>query len=252
DKHELRLTVTQKPSTSLLTVPLTVYFERGGSQTLILPISGERQEFRYLLSEKPVRVVLDENYDVFRRLTPAEVPPTIDTLLSRRHLTLMVPPGEEAKFRVLIDEFEREGLPMALYGWLQDRPRKELPAAVAARLRPPQWAPPGPPVAAPRPETSRTSLVLFGKDHPLIAKLFERLDLPRGGFTVTVLKHPRSPGDVVAIFTAESRAEVDAAYGELINHPRYSSAAFNAGKLIWRDLRQGQRGISSEVRSEFR
>ena len=259
DKHELRLTLTQKPPASSLSVPLTVYFERGGSKTAMLQISGEREEFHYLLDEKPVRVVLHEDYDVFRRLTPAEVPPTIDTLLTRRRLTLLAPPGEEAKFRTLIDTLEREELPMALYGWFQERPRKESPAA-AARFRPPPWAPPGAPskrtqlrvehAAVAAAETSETSLILFGADHPLISALFDRVELPRGGFTVTVLKHPRSPGDVVAIFTAKSKAEVDAAYRELVNHPRYSSAAFDAGKLIWYELRQGQRGISSEVRVE--
>jgi len=261
DKHELRLTVTQKPPTSVLSIPLTVHFERGGSKTVMLQLSGERQEFHYLLNEKPVRVVLDEDYDVFRRLTPAEVPPTIDTLLTRRRVTLLAPPGEEAKFQVLIDAFEREELPMALYGWFQERPRKESPAA-AARFRPPPWAPSGAPSARPQvraerataaaTKTSGTSLILFGEDHPLIAALFGHVDLPRGGFTVTVLKHPRSPGDVVAIFTANSKAEVDAAYRELINRPRYSSAAFNGGKLTSYELRSGQRGISSEVTAEHR
>ena len=260
DKHELRLTLTQQPPGSLLSVPLTVYFERGGSDVINLQISGERQEFRFLLNEKPVRVVLDENYDVFRRLTPAEVPPMIDTLLTRQRVTLLAPPGEEAKFRALIDAFERNELPMALYGWFEERPRKGSSATAGTRFRSPPWAPAGAPgtrpelraerAAAAAAQTTGTSLILFGADHPFITALFGRLDLPRGGFTVTVLKHPRSPGDVVAIFTASSKAEVDAGYRELINHPRYSSAAFNAGKLIWYDLRQGQRGISSAVKVE--
>ena len=260
DKHELRFTLTQKPPASVLSVPLTVYFERGGSEVVNLQISGERQEFTFLLNEKAVRVVLDENYDVFRRLTPAEVPPMIDTLLTRQRVTLLAPAGEEAKFRALIDAFERYELPMALYGWFEERPWKGSSAAAGTRFRSPPWAPPG--ASGARPElraeraaaaaaqTTGTSLILFGEDHPLIAALFDRIELPRGGFTVTVLKHPRSPGDVVAIFTAKSKAEVDAAYRELINHPRYSSAAFDAGKLISRELRQGQRGISSAVRIE--
>ncbi|MBI4204002.1 MAG: hypothetical protein HY527_03160 [Betaproteobacteria bacterium] len=262
DKHELRLTLTQQPPGSLLSVPLTVYFERGGSEVIDLKISGEREEFRFLLNGKPVRVVLDENYDVFRRLTPPEVPPMIDTLLTRQRVTLLAPPGEDAKFRALIDAFERYELPMALYGWIQDRPRKESAAASGTRFRPPPWVPPGTPstrpelraerAAAAAAQTTGTSLVLFGAEHPFIPALFGRVDLPRGGFTVTILKHPRSPGDVVAIFTATSKAEVDAGYRELINHPRYSSAAFNAGKLIWYDLRQGQRGILSEVGVERR
>lgn len=143
DKHELRLAITQKPSMSLASVPLTVYFERGGREVMNLQISGERKEFRFLLDEKPVRAVLDENYDVFRRLTAAEVPPTIDTLFTRQRVALLAPPGEETKLRTLIDAFEREELPMALYGWIHERPRRGSAAASAARFRPPPWAPPG-------------------------------------------------------------------------------------------------------------
>jgi hypothetical protein len=262
-QHELRFTVTQKQPELRLTVPATVYFEQERSERVTLQVFRERNDFRFLLNDRPVRVVLDEDYDVFRRLTPAEVPPTIDTLLTRKRVNLLVPPGEEEKFQALIEAFEREGPPMALYGWVhEERPRKGSPAAIATRFRPPPWAPPGARdvrpelrgehAAAAVEQTSGISLILFGRDHPLIVPLVGSVKLPEAGFTVTVLKHPRSPGDVVAIFTASSKAEVDAAYSELVNHPRYSSAAFDAGKLIWRELRQGQRGISAVIAAEQR
>jgi len=56
----------------------------------------------------------------------------------------------------------------------------------------------------------------------------------------------------VAILTATSKAEVDAPYRELINHPRYSSAAFNGGKLTSYELRTGARGIAAEITAERR
>ena len=252
NRHELRFTVTQKPPVLPLTVPVTLYFERGGSEAVVLQIPGERNDFRYLLNEKPVRVVLDEGYDVFRRLTPDEIPPTVNTLLTRPRVTVIAPPAEQAKFGKLIDAFEHEGAPIALYGWGEEHARKNRPVATAARSRPPAAT------TARRElrraagssavlETSRTSLILLGENNPLVAGLFGHVDFPRGGFTITVLKHPRSPGDVVAILTAASKAEVDAAYGTLIDSPRYSSAAFNGGKLTSYELRSGQRGISSEV-----
>jgi hypothetical protein len=257
NRHELRFTVTQKPPVLPLAVPVTLYFDRGGSETVVLQIPGERQEFHYLLNEKPVRVVLDENYDVFRRLTPAEIPPTINTLLTRPRVAVIAPPAEQAKFGKLLDAFEREGAAIALYGWGEERARKNRPVVAAARVRQPDAT------IARRElrraagsgaglETSGTSLILLGENHPLVAGLFGHVDFPRGGFTITVLKHPRSPGDVVAILTAASKAEVDAAYGELIDRPRYSSAAFNGGKLTSHELRGGQRGISNEVATERR
>jgi hypothetical protein len=264
DKHELSFRVTQKPPAFVLTVPVTFHFEHGRSRTRSVQITGERQEFRYLLEERPIRVVLDENYDVFRRLTRAEVPPRIDTLFTRQRVMLIAPPNEEAKFDTLIDAFEREGTPVALYGWGHERPRKEWPAAGAARFHPPPWARSGAASAwrelrtqrtadgAVSAATMRTSLILLGQNNPLIGKLFGRVDFPRGGFTVTVLNHPRSPGDVVAIVTAVSKAEVDAAYVKLLGHPRYSVAAFDHGKLISYELGHGQQGISSEIAPEHR
>jgi len=264
DKHELRFRVSQQPPAFVLTVPVTFHFKLGPSRTRSVQITGERQEFRYLLEERPVRVVLDENYDVFRRLTPAEVPPRIDTLLTRQRVTLMAPPGEDAKFGALIDAFEREGLPIASYGWSHERPRKEGPAVSAARLQPPPWTQRGgasgwrefrtqrAATGAAATETTGTSLILLGENNPLIARLFGRVALPRGGFTITVLKHPHSPGDVVAILTAVSKAEVDAAYGTLLDQRRYSAAAFDHGKLISYESHNGQRGVSREVAPEHR
>ncbi|MBI3041794.1 MAG: hypothetical protein HYY78_03105 [Betaproteobacteria bacterium] len=252
-RHELRFTVTQKPPALPLAVPLTIYFEPGRSENTVVDVSGAREDFRRLLDDKPVRVVLDENYDVFRRLTPAEIPPTINTLLTRPRVTVVAPPAEQAKFARLLDAFERGEGPVALQEVHQGRARKARPAAAAPARRSGGTGASGEPrtwrVARSAAETkaSRISLVILGTGDPLIAALFGRVDLPRGGFTITVLKHPRNPEDVVAILTAVSKAEVDAAYGELVDRPRYSSAAFSGGKLISYELRRGQRGISKEI-----
>jgi hypothetical protein len=255
DKYELRLTLTQKAPALSLEVPLAIHFGGGGTETSVLRISRERSEFRYSLNEKPVRVVLDENYDVFRRLTLPEVPPMIATLLARPNVTLIGTPAEQAKFGALIEAFEREGASIALSGQDQEWVRKE-----------PMFrsAPPGPGTMAPRRAIARsgetsavianlaTSLILLGEHDPLIAELFGRVAAPPEGFSVTVLKHPRSPGDMVAILNAASKQEADAAYESLIRHPRYSSAVFNGGKLIRYELRSGVRGISAKVEGTIR
>jgi len=261
-KHDLRFTITQKPPASALTVPVTIRFEGGASVVHNLPISGERQDFRFLLDRRPRHVVLDENYDVFRRLTPPEVPARIDTLLTRQRVTLLAPPGEAEKFVTLIGAFEREGLPVAWYGWGHDGPRKNGPTGVS-RPRAPQWALSDgtgawqqfrtrthPAEAAAL--TAGTSLILLGRNHPLVAQLFGRVELPDAGFVVTVLPHPGSPGDVVAILAATSKAEVDAAFEKLVDRRRYSMAAFEGGKLVKYELRPGQRGIVAELVPEKR
>ncbi|MBI4194273.1 MAG: hypothetical protein HY526_04260 [Betaproteobacteria bacterium] len=247
DKHELRLTVTQKPPVFSLTVPATIYLDDGGRESVLLPISGERHEFRYLLNRKPARIVLDEGYDVFRRLTPAEFPPTINTLITRPRVRLIGRPDEQTKFATLIDAMEREGVTVTSPEWHRERTRKRQPRAAGTQkqLYIERTAANGG-----TDEKSPASLILLGQDNPLIARLFGPLDLPHGGFTVTILKHPRNPGEVVAILAAESKVAVDAVYRQLIDRPRYSTAVFNGGKLVHHEMRHGQPGIVSGVALE--
>lgn len=249
-KHELRLAVTQTAPALALAVPLTIYYgEGGGTETSMLQLSGERGEFRYLLDKKPVRVVLDESYDVFRRLTPEETPPMVATLLARPRVTLIGTPAEQAKFSSLAEAFEREGASTAAGGRLEEWARRGPVFKGGARRG----------GETPRRHITRatetsatianlpTSLILLGEHDPLLRELFGQINLPLGGFSLTVLKHPRSPGDMVAVLQATSKAQVDAALDRLINRPRYSSAIFSDGKLVSYELRAGSRGISREV-----
>ena len=88
----------------------------------------------------------------------------------------------------------------------------------------------------------------------VLARIYDFLaiELPRAGFSLTVLKHPRNPGDMVAVLDAASKAEVDAACETLIHHPRYSSATLSGGKLLSYELRNGTRGISAKLAGEAR
>ena len=249
-KHELQLTVTQKLPAFSLAVPLTVHFEGGGKETSLVRMSADRSEFRQLFEKRPVRVVLDEGYDVLRRLTPEESPPMIATLLARPRLTLIGTPDEQARFGGLMEAFEREGALAALEGRHQEWARRESVLKGAAERG----------GEAPRLAISRTtepsaaianlpaSLILLGEHGLLLRELFGRaIEPPQAGFSLVLLKHPRSAGDMVAILNADSKAQVDASIDALIRHPRYSSAAFRDGRLISYELRAGARGISREV-----
>ena len=123
DWDGITLVASRQPAISL-TVPITIYFERGRSEIATLQISGQHLEFRHLLDEKPIRVALDENYDVFRHLTPAEMPPTIDNLLTRSRVILVASPDEEKKFAQLINAFASEEAQVAWYGWGRERAQK--------------------------------------------------------------------------------------------------------------------------------
>jgi len=252
-RYDLSFTITRKAPVLPLEVPVAIYFENGRRESFSARISTERNDFQCSLEERPVRVVLDEDYDIFRRLTPAEMPPTINTLLTRPQVNVVASPAEEARFSKLIEAFEGAVPPLAPESGNHRRARKARPNGTAAPERP---AESGAPKETRKWRVARSgvevktqcaSLAILGEGVPLVAELFGQVDLPRGGFSIRVLKHPRCPSEVVAILTAADQSEVDAAYLQLVDRPRYSSAAFNGGKLIFYEMRTGVRGISREV-----
>lgn len=183
---------------------------------------------------------------MLRRLVPAEVPPMIATLLTRPQVTLIGTPAEQAKFGALLDALDQEGSSIALEGEHREWVRRE--PVVKDSARPARNAS----IVRSTGSTAALagqpgSLILLGEHEPLIRALFGGVDPPRGSFSMTVLKHPRSPGDMVAVLNATSKAEVDAAYEKLIRHPRYSTAAFDGGKMISYGLHNGAQGLSREI-----
>jgi hypothetical protein len=247
-RYALRFAVTQKRPALRLAVPVTFYFGSGRSETVVAQLSAERNDFQHFLEERPVRIVLDENYDIFRHVAPAEIPPTVDTLLTRPLLTIAGSVADFGKFENLIGAFEKVAL-QTWYGRGHEGDRTMEKPAGGSMPRLDEKAVTGERIRILRREdgagtnSSGSALVILGRDNPLIAKLFGRITLPRGGLVFTILNHPQSPGGVVAIFAAASKAEVDAAYSEIIDRPRYSAAVFDKGKLTSRELRQGQRGV---------
>jgi hypothetical protein len=253
--YELRMTLTQKTPVLGLAVPLTLHFDDGSSAEQLVPLSEDRRESRFILRKRPVRVVLDAGYDIIRRLAPAEVPPIIAALLARPRVTVVGAPEEQARFGALIDAFEREGSSIVLRGeraeWLRREPpvRSEAIAPGAAWRRPAitRATDPGAALAG-----TPTSVILLGNYGPLAGALYSNPALANAGFSMKVVKHPRSAQEMVAILAATSRAEVDAAYAGLVGRPRYSAAAFVGGRLTYYELATGERGISRDVGAKTR
>jgi hypothetical protein len=177
----------------------------------------------------------------------------IATLLARPRVTVIGTTEEQAKFRSVVEAFEREGASIALRGehpeWARREPVLRSSASQAgAASRSITRSTESTAAIAGMP----TSLILLGEHGPLISALYGSVELPQAGFSMKLLKHPRSPADMVAVLRATSKAEVDAAYDGLVSRPRYSSAAFNGGKMSYYELANGERGISREVEARHR
>jgi aminopeptidase N len=75
-----------------------------GSRSFQVDLSRKTETFSFRLDFQPEKVIIDENYDVFRKLSPAENPPTLERLLSARDLIVVPPLGEKERYREIINK----------------------------------------------------------------------------------------------------------------------------------------------------
>ena len=117
--HEVRFTVRQRGSAYRLNVPVTFYFSDGAKKSEHLTVAGETSRFAFLFPEPPMEVVLDENNDVFRKLTTPEIRPTIERLISDEKSIILASPAKRELYAGFAELFDNQG---AVLDFMKERP----------------------------------------------------------------------------------------------------------------------------------
>jgi uncharacterized iron-regulated protein len=219
DGFELKFTISQKGDLFDIPVPMTIYSGDRGVKRFFR-VTEETNDFTVFLSDEPVRIVLDEDYDIMRRLHESEVPPVIGGVLGRRSLILLLPEDDGEIYREMIDAFQAKG---------------------AEVIKPDDISVSG---------MKSSSLIIPGYDNPYVSRLFGRLDPPDAGFSVTVTKNPWNPAGVIALFHARSKEELTAGFRKIIHYGKYSQLFFDDGKNTRKHIEDSQRGISMELKEK--
>ena len=107
-----RVEQTQPEAPFPLTVPLLVDLEDGGLVQRRLPLEARAADFVIELTAPPLRLALDPEFDLFRRLAPGENPPSLSSLFGAAR-GLMVLPAAEAEtlasgYRQLAESWTRD------------------------------------------------------------------------------------------------------------------------------------------------
>lgn len=207
------VTLGQQGPLYRLRVPVTFYGDQV-SQHFTVTLSKSKETFSFLLDSRPEELVIDENFEVFRKLSAAEDPPTFKRLLAAGPQLIVQPPPPSGIAEDIIKAFKHRGVPLKI----------ATAGANAANAQ-------------------NSATVLLGGDHPLIPKLLGDFEINRQGFSAVIRKNPNSPQNLVAVFHANGKEEMEMALREMFNHRFYSDYVFQGGKLASRTLQETNRGI---------
>jgi aminopeptidase N len=107
--HTLDVTLAQSPTAFALAVPLRVVYEDGTRLDRSVEFDTPTATVRVHLDRRPSSVVLDADYQVLRRLSPAEIIPSSGTTRAARQL-LVTTSGEPVSkfFQRVIEDFSGE------------------------------------------------------------------------------------------------------------------------------------------------
>ena len=220
DSFELSFRINQKGNVFNLDVPVTIYVKGRGVKRFFR-ITEEENDFRVFLSNEPEKIVIDEDYDIARRLHEDELSPVIAGLLGAKELLVSLPAGDGDIYQDIVDEFKGKGAEVKSAGDITDS------------------------------EIKSSSVVVLGYDNPLISRFYGRLEPPVAGFSITIRKNPWNPGGVVGLFYGRSKEEVRAGFRKMRHYGKYSEIFFEAGNNKYKRTNDSPRGIIMDLKESI-
>ncbi len=88
-------------------VPVAIATEKG-VQDFTVQMTDKEQDYQLVLNEKPLKLAVDPQYDVFRKLDPNEVPPALSKIWASKDNLVVIPATASASQKQLYADFANE------------------------------------------------------------------------------------------------------------------------------------------------
>ena len=201
-----------------LKVPLRLE-TAGKSVDAVVAVTGEETPFSFSAGDPPKALRLDPGVDIFRRLDPSEIPPTVNGIRGSGQLTAVVangfPRDAATAAKVLLAAMGREGTPLL-------REEEAPPGTLAGRDVLYIGVPEG---KGYLPDRLPGNLRLARDRFTLNGVTYETA----GDALFAVLPHPSDPARVAAVFLPLSPSAANAAGRKIPHYGKYSFLAFTEG-----------------------
>jgi aminopeptidase N len=219
DTFEISFDVLQEGNFFSLDLPAVISMW-GDIKKEKLSLDGKKKSFNVPADKEPRAMIIDEAYDVARRLTEPETPPVVASLLGDKKPLIVLPVANKEAYKTVIAALKEGGAEEKEPANLKDSEIKD------------------------------SSLIILGDDNPLVGRLFGKAESVKAGFSLMVRKNPWSERKVAVIINSSSVDEAEAAFPKISHYGKYSILAFNEGRNILKKIDDSQRGMEIELREQ--
>ncbi len=218
-KASVRFELFQGAETYKLSIPLLLRFRDGWMRRNFV-IDEESTVVEIETEELPVELVIDDSYDLLRRLSDKEFPPVISRLLGDKKKIFVIPRGKAGEYAPLADYFKKEGF--------MDKKEEEIKYD----------------------DIKSSSFVVPDAETGWVKRLFGEIESQEGDFRVTVKNNPLNSRGVIAVLDSVSTDDMTGYVRRIPHYGRYSFIAFRNGKNIMKSVDGSDRGIRLKTGKE--
>jgi len=174
-------------------------------------IDLSRKNPRIELDIEPSKIVIDENYEVFRKLSSKEVPPTISKIIQGNAL-LVIDKADEKKFSKMRDVYKK-------FKYADEVTYKEL---------------------------KENNIFILGSKNSLLAQLAISFEM-QGDAKIELFKNPLNENNVIAVFDMQKLSK--SIFYKLKHLGKYSSVVFKDSNIIKKTTKAAQNGVTYTINS---
>ncbi|WP_457621313.1 ChaN family lipoprotein [Persephonella sp.] len=182
-----------------------------------LEIQGKKTVFSYTIDDEPLSIIIDENYDSFRKLHSDEIVPMIYYLLGDKNPVIFIDPDTEEKYRPILDHYSEKKIYLPKdfrYELIKDR-----------------------------------NVVIFDSNNPVIKKILGNPDLEKEGLSITSIKNPFSEDRFIFVVHGDTKESVKRGFARLRHYGGYSFVKLGAGHRTEKKVYEAFNGILYKIRT---
>ncbi|RPI38032.1 MAG: PDZ domain-containing protein [Nitrospiraceae bacterium] len=217
-KVGVSFTIVQKGKSYKLLLPIVLKL-REGEVRKVFEIEKESTplEIEADAEKTPVAVIIDDNYDLFRKLADGESPPVISQLLGDDKKIFVVPKGKEGLYDGISEFLKGEGFT-----------EKEESGISYEDIR-------------------NSSLLIPGAGTSLTKTLLGKIEGKNADFYLVARRNPYNRKGVIVVIESSLPSEIAKYMQKVTHYGKYSTLTFDGNKNSAKTVDETERGIITDI-----
>lgn len=215
--YEVSFDLVQAGEVYRLEVPFSILLSNGDLKTETVKIDSEKKHVVLITDQEPLKLEMDRDYDIPRRLMETETPPLLSTLFRDEHPIIVPPAAGRELYTALIDALTARGAEVRAADVIKDA------------------------------EIKTSSLIVLGSDNPVISRLYGKALAGEGDIFIKARKNPWAAANVIVMVRAATADAARQAADALARFDDYSGVKVTRQVAEpWTD--DSQRGVAMALR----